>query len=124
MQPVDMDITDQVISDLNKRLRQDCDMERVQARVRQARIASTLGQNRKAAEGLGRVRMEVDTQVFHAWGQKYGYKIWRDESFLRAMERDNPETRVRCGGTGRMQFGYMPSSSSPGSKFHKTYATP
>lgn len=116
-----MDITEQVMRDLDRRLRQEVDVEKVLAKIRQSRIARALGTERKAMEGLGRVRMEVDSKVFHHWGQRYGYGIWRDESFLRAMERDNPELRVKCGGT-KLQVGYAPSGSGPASKFRKVYA--
>ena len=68
-----------------------------------------------AVNGIGRLRMRVDGTAFHYWGQRVGYGCWKDEQFLKEFERDNPEARVRCGGT-RMQVGY-----SPQKKFSKTY---
>ena len=117
-----MDITEQVIADLDKRLRAKQNVEHVLAKTRQLQIARALGRDRRSMEGMGRVRMEVDSTVYHYWGRRLGYKCWRDEAFLREMERDNPEMRVNCGGT-RVQFGYKPSAASRSSKFHKSYGT-
>lgn len=78
------------------------------ARVEQARIAAALGRGRRSVNGLGRVRMEVSADVYHYWGQRLGYACWRDGEFLRAMERDNPELRVQCGGTKTMT-GWAPT---------------
>lgn len=115
-----MDISDQLFRALDTKLRQETDMKSFQARLAQRRVAATLGVNRKAMDGLGRVRMEVETQVYHYWGQRLGYKCWRDEQFLREMERDNPETRVKCAGT-KLQVGYVPASDGDKVKFHKSY---
>lgn len=118
-----MDITAQVVEKLSRKLREDHrGVAAAMARINQRRVAAELGVNRRAMNGLGRVRMEVDSYVYHYWGQRLGYKCWRDENFLREFERDNPEARVKCSGT-RLQFGYAPAATSPRVKFHKTYAT-
>lgn len=88
--------------------------EKVMARLRQRQIAAELGQNRRAIEGLGRPRLEVDTYAYHYWGQRLGYQCWKDPQFLREFERDNTECRVRCGGTKEIQVGY--GSGSPAIK--------
>lgn len=106
-----------LIDALNKKLKQEHNFERVMSKVRQARIAKDLGEDRNSINGLGRVRMEIDTAIYHTWGQKYGYGIWKDKDFLHIMERDNPELRVKCGGT-KTQVGWMTSTPL----FKKTYA--
>lgn len=59
----------------------------------------------RAMDGLGRVRMQVDGGSFHYWGQRLGYECWADDQFKREFERDNPEVRIKCGGT-KTQVGY------------------
>lgn len=114
-----MDISGQVLAVLDQALRKEVDMEQFLARRRQDRIAAELGTNRKAMNGLGRVRMEVDSWVYHYWGQRLGYQCWRDPGWLREFERDNPNVRVRCRGTKEISVGYVPSPDRV--KFRKTY---
>ena len=35
---------------------------------------------------FGRLRMKVCQPVYHFWGQKLGYEIWKDKSFLKWLE--------------------------------------
>jgi hypothetical protein len=117
-----MDITAEVVEKLSRKLREEHrGVGAALAKIAQRRAAAQLGQDRKAMNGLGRVRMEVATEAYHYWGQRLGYKCWRDEAFLREFERDNEDARVRCAGT-KLQFGYTPAGDSPRVKFHKTYA--
>lgn len=89
----------------------------VDATIQQKRIASQSGAREfRAIEGVGRLRMRVDPTLYHKWGQKYGYDCWRDNQFLNEIERDNPEVRVKCGGT-RLQVGY----SGTNKRFSKKY---
>lgn len=91
-------------------------MELTKAAIHSKRIGQeTHERSHKSVEGLGRLRMRVDPTLYHHWGAKYGYDCWRDNGFLKEVERDNPEVRVKCGGT-RLQFGY---SGAP--KFSKNY---
>ncbi len=115
-----MDISSQVVDALNVALRREVNMEHFQARLRQNRVAAALGKDRKAMNGLGRVRMEVDTYAYHYWGQRLGYKCWKDEAFLSEYERDNPNVRVKCRGVKEITVGYAPGTVNR--KFHKTYA--
>lgn len=90
--------------------------ELVNAGIHHQRIAQdTHKTQHKSVDGIGRLRMRIDPTLYHHWGAKYGYGCWRDSAFLKEVERDNPEVRVKCGGT-RLQFGY----SSP-TKFSKNY---
>ncbi len=45
--------------------------------------------------GMGRVRLTITPAAYHYWGQRLGYKCWKDKRFLAEFERDNPEARVR-----------------------------
>ena len=92
--------------------------EMVEAGVKQNRIAMQTGGDKQhnSIEGIGRLRMRIDPTLYHHWGQKLGYACWRDSQFLREVERDNPEVRVKCGGT-KLQVGY----SSGNKRFSKMY---
>ncbi len=81
--------------------------EWVNANIQQQKIAKQTSINDfKSVNGVGRLRMRVDPTLYHYWGHKIGYGCWKDSQFLREIERDNPEVRVKCGGT-RTQFGFQ-----------------
>lgn len=91
--------------------------ETVNAQVQQKKIAKFNSDHQfKSIDGLGRLRMRIDSTLYHQWGQKLGYDCWKDNQFLREVERDNPEVRVKCGGT-KLQVGWSGSSK----KFSKKY---
>lgn len=96
-----------VIRELDALFRREVDMRTVNAKIEAQRVASQLGKNRRSVEGLGRVRMEVPTHVYHYWGRRLGYQCWKSKEFLREMERDNPELKVQCGGTKEIQVGFV-----------------
>lgn len=110
-----------LVDELNKIFLNEHTTQRTLTEQRQRQIAHELGQDRKSIDGLGRVRMEVDTYSYHMWGQKLGYKCWKDPQFLREFERDNPHARVKCGGT-KLQVGYGSLSAGGKKRFTKTYA--
>lgn len=85
------------------------------AEQRQRLIANQTGEHR-SIDGLGRVRLTIDTASYHYWGQRLGYKCWSDPQFLREFERDNPHARVKCGGT-KFQVGWRAADA----KFSKRY---
>jgi hypothetical protein len=75
----------------------------------------------RSIEGLGRLRMQVDPTSYNFWGQKLGYECWRDKQFLREYERDTPDARVVCRGTGKIQVGFG-SCHQKQPIYHKAYA--
>jgi len=82
------------------------------AGIEQKKIARQTHINEfKAVEGIGRLRMRIDPTLYHYWGHKVGYGCWKDAQFLREIERDNPEVRVKSGGT-RLQVGFSGSKRS------------
>lgn len=96
-------------------------MERVQGEAHQIKIGKTNHrEQRRSVEGLGRLRMSIDPALFHAAGQKHGYDCWRDNGFLKDVERDEPAVKVKCGGT-RIQAGYSTGGDSE-KRFQKVYA--
>lgn len=77
----------------------------VQAGIDQKRIAKDSQRDIRSIDGIGRLRMRIDPTLYHAWGTRLGYDCWRDGQFLREVERDNPEVRVKSTGT-RLQVGF------------------
>jgi len=117
-------ILDNVLEGLPAQLRQDVVKELatgyhadlVKAEVHQKRIAKDSQQDLRSIDGIGRLRMRIDPTLYHHWGAKLGYECWKDSQFLREVERDNPEVRVKCGGT-KLQVGFSPTNT----KFSKKY---
>ena len=104
-----------LLQEANSRLQSEWRAKKHFADVNQRKIARTLGRNRRAMNGLGRVRMEVDTEVYHYYGQRYGYKCWKDEGFLKWHEQRHPELKVECRGTKEIQVGWQPADK----RYHK-----
>lgn len=89
----------------------------VQAGIEQKRIARDSQTDLRSIDGIGRLRMRIDPTLYYAWGTKYGYDCWKDSQFLREVERDNPEVRVRCGAT-RLQVGFSGGTKRSSQKFN------
>jgi hypothetical protein len=89
----------------------------VQAGIQQKRIARDSQADLRSIDGIGRLRMRIDPTLYHAWGTKYGYDCWKDSQFLKEVERDNPEVRVRCGAT-RLQVGFSGGTKRSSQKFN------
>jgi hypothetical protein len=90
-----------VIKEFQKGIQKDW----VKAGIDQKRIAKDSQRDIRSVDGIGRLRMRIDPTLYHAWGTRLGYDCWRDGQFLREVERDNPEVRVKSGGT-RLQVGF------------------
>lgn len=90
-----------VIKEFQKGIQKDW----VKAGIDQKRIAKDSQRDIRSVDGIGRLRMRIDPTLYHAWGTRLGYDCWRDSQFLREVERDNPEVRVRSTGT-RLQVGF------------------
>lgn len=107
-------LRNQVIEELCNGINKDW----VQAGIQQRRIAKQSNEiDRKSIDGIGRLRMRIDPTLYHFWGAKLGYDCWRDAQFLREVERDNPEVRVKCGGT-RLQVGFSGGTKRSSQKFN------
>ena len=90
-----------VIKEFQKGIQKDW----VKAGIDQKRIAKDSQRDIRSVDGVGRLRMRIDPTLYHAWGTRLGYDCWKDSQFLREVERDNPEVRVRSTGT-RLQVGF------------------
>jgi hypothetical protein len=90
-----------VIKEFQKGIQKDW----VKAGIDQKRIAKDSQRDIRSIDGIGRLRMRIDPTLYHAWGTRLGYDCWRDGQFLREVERDNPEVRVKSTGT-RLQVGF------------------
>jgi hypothetical protein len=96
------DLRSQVVNEFKSGYRK----EWVNAGIQQKKIAKQTSINDfKSVDGIGRLRMRVDPTLYHYWGHKLGYGCWKDSQFLREVERDNPEVRVKSTGT-RLQVGF------------------
>ena len=96
------DLRTQVVNEFKSGYRK----EWVNAGIQQQKIAKQTSINDfKSVDGIGRLRMRVDPTLYHYWGHKLGYGCWKDSQFLREVERDNPEVRVKSTGT-RLQVGF------------------
>lgn len=123
--PEDLSKAGWLIGEMSKILADEHIFNRYQAIKNQRKAAKAMGE-RKAIDGVGRLRMEVDDYSYHYWGKRLGYRCWKDKQFLHEMERDNPEMRVKCGGT-KMQVGFKAGLEIPigihSPKFRKAYAS-
>jgi hypothetical protein len=106
------DLRRAVIKEFEKGIQKDW----VQAGIQQKRIAKDSQTEIRSIDGIGRLRMRIDPTLYHAWGTKYGYDCWKDSQFLKEIERDNPEVRVKCGGT-RLQVGWQGGTKRSSQKF-------
>ena len=96
------DLRSQVVNEFKTGYRK----EWVNAGIQQKKIAKQTSINDfKSVDGIGRLRMRVDPTLYHYWGHKLGYGCWKDSQFLKEVERDNPEVRVKSTGT-RLQVGF------------------
>lgn len=62
------------------------------------------GKDRRAVEGLGGMSASIDPASYHYWQQREP-GCWEDKQFMREYLRDNPEARVKSGGT-KASVGY------------------
>ena len=106
-------LRNQVIEELCNGINKDW----VDAGIQQRKIAKQSNEiDRRSIDGIGRLRMRIDPTLYHYWGTKLGYDCWKDNQFLREVERDNPEVRVKCGGT-RLQVGFQGGTKRSSTKF-------
>jgi hypothetical protein len=75
-------------------------MQQVQAEKNQKLIAQAnhrLGDRRNL--NFGRLRLQVDEEVYHYWGQRLGYMCWKDKEWLNWFEKNNESARVKSRST-------------------------
>jgi hypothetical protein len=112
---------DSLVSEqLLKALKDEHAAEQVLTAQRQARVATELGQDRLTMEGVGQPKLEVDSYSYHYWGQRLGYKCWKDKKFVAEFWRDNPSARVQTARANPF-VGWTPSVDR-NVRFTKKYA--
>jgi hypothetical protein len=99
------DITQEVRDKLAQAHIDSYERRHAEAIQRQREIAKH-NQDRRSVNGMGRPVMEVDNKVYQEWTKREGKEIWKDPDFRKYMARNNPELRVKSGGTGKTQVGY------------------
>lgn len=90
---------------LERELRLGFQLEKATAEQRQKGVRRINRDEVKAVEGLGSLEARIDTSAYHYWGQREGYGCWQDKAFKREFLRDNPQSKVKCGGT-KLQVGF------------------
>ena len=110
----EIEMTQKVLREVKERLKEH-QLRRLRAAVRPQRLAAGLGGERTTGPDK-RVLFSIRPEFYHYWGQRLGYECWEDEQFVREMQRDNPEIRVRCH-TGNIMVGWQ----SGGKRFTKSY---
>ena len=110
-------IPDNLQSDMLKEFKTGWNFRKVMAEARAQQVGKVNKLEHRSLEGLGRLRMRVDPDSFHYWGQRLGYQCWQDQSFLREYEKKNDYCRVNSKGT-KMQFGF---DAEPPSTRHVKY---
>lgn len=90
--PADGPINQDVLQRLDKELRGGIAEEKVQAMLRQARLARIMREAGSVSiPGIGQLKAKIDARLYFRWVQEYGPKIWSDDDFFRTMARDNPQ---------------------------------
>jgi hypothetical protein len=69
-------------------------MREVLAAIEQEAVAASEPE-RTWCDGIGAPTMRIQADAYHYWGQRFGYRCWRDKRFRREFLRDNPAARVR-----------------------------
>lgn len=92
------------------------------------RAAARLGGERRMLKD-GFVKMAIQPEYFHYWGQREGYECWEDQQFVHELLRDNPACRVRSRST-KIMSGYrapakptrqLSTTTVVGTRFRKNY---
>lgn len=109
-------------SDMLKEFKTGWNFRKVMAEARAQQVGKVNNLEHRSLDGIGRLRMRVDPDSYHYWGQRLGYDCWKDPTFLNEYEKNNPYCKVNSKGT-KMQFGFASEpSGSRHVKFRKVFA--
>jgi hypothetical protein len=106
-----------LIAEVSEMLNNEWEAQRYLAEKQQQELMQAMGDCR-SIEGIGRLRMNITPEVYMHYVRRFGKEIWKQKDFLNFMEREHPETRVKCGGT-RLQVGFTPAENKK--RFTKRY---
>lgn len=90
---------------LETEFRRGWEFEKAQAEARQGKLGKINAKDHRSIDGLGEMIARIDSSSYHYWTHKEGADCWSDKSFMNAYLRDNPQARVKSGGT-KIQIGH------------------
>ena len=99
-------------------LRKQLAREHQNSRANQSNGVAKEAQNESHTSALGQHQARIESTSYHYWGKRLGYGCWNDRKFMKEYLRDNPESRVKSGGSKKVKVGYG------GKKAHGYYDTP
>ena len=111
-------LSDEMASLVGDSLRKQLAREHQNSRANQSDNVAKEAQNKSHTSALGQHRARIETTSYHYWGKRLGYGCWNDRKFMKEYLRDNPESRVKSGGSKKVKVGYG------GKKEHGYYDTP
>lgn len=110
-------IPEELQAEMLKEFKTGWNFRKVVAEAQAQHVGQINQMQHRSLDGIGRLRMRVDPDSYHYWGQRLGYQCWQDKSFLDQYEKDNPYCRVNSTGT-KLQFGF---DAEPPSTRHVKY---
>ena len=115
-------IPEELHGDMLKEFKTGWNFRKVMAEARAQEVGKVNQLEHRSLDGIGRLRMRVDADSYHYWGQRLGYGCWKDKTFLDEYEKSNPYCKVNSKGT-KMQFGFTAEPSSTRNvKYRKVFA--
>jgi hypothetical protein len=86
----------EILPEVEAEFRLGWERESVQAEIQQHRVGEINQRLERAMlDGIGQTRLSVSPAFYMYWVQRLGPGCWRDKQFLREIERDNPQARVK-----------------------------
>ena len=111
-------LSDEMASLVGDSLRKQLAREHQNSRANQSNGVAKEAQNESHTSALGQHQARIESTSYHYWGKRLGYGCWNDRKFMKEYLRDNPESRVKSGGSKKVKVGYG------GKKEHGYYDTP
>jgi len=111
-------LSDEMTSLVGAALRKQLAREHQNSRANQSNGVAREAKNESYLTSFGQHKARIESTSYHYWGKRLGYKCWSDRKFIKEYLRDNPESRVKSGGSKKVQVGYG------GKKEHGYYDTP
>jgi hypothetical protein len=119
--PIAVDLTElpmEVRQKLRDVVTNECSMQIMQAKLRQAKVQKFYHDNRpRSIDGVGGLNMAVDPFWISYFNMMHGRQIWMDKDFAKWLgKQDDLFKPIRHTGT-RLQFGYSPTNPTYRKKY-------
>lgn len=96
---------------------------KVVAEAQSQQIGVINQQRHRSLDGIGRLKLRVDADSYHYWGQRLGYQCWADKGFVDSYMKKNSYSKVNSGGTKEVHVGFVAPRQTPRNvKYSKTFA--